>query len=150
MSGAPLRLAVEIDDRSDRRWVELTPSAPDDVERFAAPTLRDAAQRTARSPLPAFVDLDVYLAETVSTAFAGYARLHPEWTPGSPTESLVHAGTASTLAGLLWDIWAARVADGVTLRSADPHLVRRVVSEVLPLLTVRGLAVETRSTASVA
>ena len=45
MSGAPaLRLAVE----ADGQWRELTAAGPGRVERFRAPALRDAADKTAR------------------------------------------------------------------------------------------------------
>lgn len=145
-----LRLAVDVGD-SESGWIELTPAAPGEVERFTAPTLHDAAVRTARSTRASFVDLDVFLADSVPAAFDGLARNRPGWTPGARGDSLVHAGTPSTLAGLLWDIWAARVADGVTLRGDDPHrLTHRVVAEILPLLAARGLVVQTRSSAAVA
>jgi len=146
-SVAGLRIAVEFPG-DPREWVELTPDAPGQTERFRAPTLRDAAARTARSTNASFVDLDVFLAESVPDAFAGLAARRPGWSPGTRTESLVHAGTPSTLAGLLFDIWTARVADGVVLRSDDPlALSRQIVGDVLPLLSARGLPAQTRSTA---
>ncbi|QKT07193.1 hypothetical protein HUN08_08285 [Gordonia sp. X0973] len=148
MSAHPFRLAVE---SADGAWIEITPQRPEPVRRFRAPTLRDAADHAARSPGAAFVDLDVYLADTVAAAFDGLARLRPGWTPGAVTATVVHAGTPSTLAGLLWDMWAAHVADGVTLRSEAPEaLAHTVATAVIPLLTARGLAVESGSAAAVA
>ncbi|MFT3899923.1 MAG: hypothetical protein QM728_06735 [Gordonia sp. (in: high G+C Gram-positive bacteria)] len=133
-----LGLAVETADS----WVPLTPATETEVERLRAPTLRDAAHHTARSDRQVYIDVDVFLSDSVGAAFCGLARVRPGWAPGRADESLVHAGTPATLAGLLWDIGAARVADGVTLRSAAPGVaVERILAEVLPLLASRGIAV---------
>jgi hypothetical protein len=44
------------------------------------------------------------------------------------------------LAGLIWDIWAARVADGITLRSDVPAvLLSQVLETVLPELEAHGV-----------
>ena len=130
MSGAPaLRLAVE----ADGQWRELTAAGPGRVERFRAPALRDAADKTARCAAAAFVDLDVYLADSVPAAFAGLARQRPGWVPGRREGTLVHAGTPATLAGLLADIWSVKVAHGVTLRpiepaALEPRLAEQIIS----------------------
>ncbi len=139
MSGAAaLRLAVE----ADGQWREVTAAGPGRVERFRAPALRDAADKTARCAAAAFVDLDVYLADSVPAAFAGLARQRPGWVPGRREETLVHAGTPATLAGLLADIWSVRVAHGVTLRPAEPAaLGQRLAEQVIPLLAERGVLV---------
>lgn len=139
MSTAPaLRLAVE----ADGRWRELTQPGPGRVERFRAPALRDAADMTARCAAAAFVDLDVHLADSVPAAFAGLARQRPGWVPGRREETLVHAGTPATLAGLLADIWSVGVAHGVTLRPTEPAAFdRRWAEQVIPLLAARGVNV---------
>lgn len=139
MSGAPaLRLAVE----ADGQWRELTAAGPGRVERFRAPALRDAADKTARCAAAAFVDLDVYLADSVPTAFAGLARQRPGWVPGRREGTLVHAGTPATLAGLLADIWSVKVAHGVTLRPIEPAALEpRLAEQIIPLLAARGVTV---------
>lgn len=138
---APLRLAVHY----DAGWAELTaPGAPaDEVVRLRTGSLREAARQAAQSATPVFVDIDVLLAGSVNEAFLAFTDQRPGWSPGLRAEVIVHPGTPSTLAGLLWDIWAARVADGVTLHATDPHaLTARLLDEVVPLLARRGLNVD--------
>ncbi|MFT4199368.1 hypothetical protein [Gordonia sp. (in: high G+C Gram-positive bacteria)] len=136
-----LHIAVE----GDAGWVELTAGTTGDIHRFRAPDLREAARRTASSDRPAFVDIELYLAESVPQAFAGLRRARPGWRPGATGETLLHAGTAATAIGLLRDIAAVGVADGVTLRPADPSVsAAGLLDELLPALRARGL-VEVRS-----
>lgn len=53
---------------------------------------------------------------------------------------LMYAGTPRGLAGLLADIHALGIADGVTLFTSDPGgEERRVVDDVLPILERKGL-----------
>ena len=111
------------------------------VERFRAPALRDAADKTARCAAAAFVDLDVYLADSVPAAFAGLARQRPGWVPGRREGTLVHAGTPATLAGLLADIWSVKVAHGVTLRpiepaALEPRLAEQIISSTAKLTSL--------------
>lgn len=122
--------------------MELTSSTegPGEITRLRVGALSDAARLAAASVRPAFLDVDVVLADSVNQAFLEFSEQHPHWSPGAGGDAVAHPGTSATLAGLLWDIWAARVADGVTLRSADPdQLLRRTVDEVIPLLESRGL-----------
>jgi hypothetical protein len=77
----------------------------------------------------------------VSRAYAEYAAQHPGWTAGARTGTIVHPGTATTLANLLSDVSAAHVADGVTLRGPDASaLIRVLLDDVAPLLAGRGIA----------
>ncbi|MCV7193604.1 hypothetical protein [Mycolicibacterium brumae] len=148
MRTRPLRIALHTEPEG---WVELTNSAadPGEITRLRVGALSDAARLAAASARPAFVDVDVVLADSVNQAFLEFTELHPQWSPGARADALAHPGTSATLAGLLWDIWAARVADGVTLRSADPEqLLRRIVDEVIPLLESRGLPLELGARAS--
>ena len=135
------RLRIALHTETDG-WVELTApgAAPQEVNRLRVGTLSEAARLAQVSDRPAFVDIDVVLADSVNRAFLEFTEQHPDWFPGARTEAIAHPGTSATLAGLLWDIWAARVADGVTLHSSDPHgLLDRVIDEVIPLLEARGL-----------
>lgn len=138
MTTPPLRIAVHYDDG----WTELTAPATcaDQVTRLRTGSLHEAARQAATAPKPAFIDVDVLLADSVNEAFLAFTDQRPGWTPGAHAEAIVHPGTPATLAGLLWDIWAARVAGGVTLYATDPHaLTQRLLGEVVPLLAGRGL-----------
>ncbi|MGO3326137.1 hypothetical protein [Gordonia sp. (in: high G+C Gram-positive bacteria)] len=130
-----LRIAVESDDTA---WTELTDSSADaPPTRIRSSSLGEAAAATARSTRPVFVDIDVHVADTVKEAFAEYADAHPGWAPGARTGTIVHPGTVGTLVGLLRDIVATGVADGVTLRGpAAMTLVRHVRAEIMPALGV--------------
>ncbi|WP_341267369.1 hypothetical protein [Gordonia malaquae] len=133
-----LRIAVQAD---DAEWIELTPADDTPVTRIRAGSLGEAAHATSRSERPVFVDLDVHVADTVSHAYAEYAAQHPGWTAGARTGTIVHPGTATTLANLLNDVSAAHVADGVTLRGPDASsLIRVLLDDVAPLLAARGIA----------
>lgn len=122
-------------------WVELTESGQSGpIRRLQAPDLGTAQRFTARATDPVFLDLDVELAESVPQAYAAFAAAHPGWEPGMRRPTVVHPGTAATLAGLLADIWLARVADGVTLRSAQPgRLAHRVLTDLRPELSSYGI-----------
>lgn len=140
MTPPPLRLAVHYDDG----WSELTAPrrAADEVSRVRAGSLSEAARLAAAAPRPAFVDVDVLLAGSVNEVFLAFTEQRPGWSPGARAEAIVHPGTPATLAGLLWDIWAARVAPGVTLYATEPAaLTERLLTEVVPLLAARGLVV---------
>ncbi len=133
-----LRIAVEADG-SD--WVELTASDDAPVTRIRTGSLGEAAHVTSRSSRPVFVDLDVHVSDSVAHAYAEYADQHPGWSAGARTGTIVHPGTAATLASLLNDVSAAHVADGVTLRGPDAtSLIRVLLDDVAPLLATRGVA----------
>ncbi|WP_132994183.1 hypothetical protein [Gordonia zhaorongruii] len=129
-----LRIAVEPDESA---WRELTVPQDDvPLHRIRVNGLGDAAQATARSTRPVFVDIDVVVADSVGAAFAEYRARNPGWSPGAHVGTIVHPGTASTLARLLSDIDAARVADGVTLRGPLEHDLIRIVHDVASRLGV--------------
>ncbi|MFT4088343.1 MAG: hypothetical protein QM658_14555 [Gordonia sp. (in: high G+C Gram-positive bacteria)] len=152
LSPAPsLRIAVElIDDEplddasagSAPVWHELT-SAPREAappRRIRVDSLGEAQSSTSRSDDVVFVDVDVLLADSVGAALARYRASNPGWRPGATDTGLVHPGTARSLAGLLWDIWAAQVADGVTLRlRSDDHGSLERLEAVTALLAARGV-----------
>ena len=138
MTPPPLRLAVHY----DHGWTELTAPHQDaeQVSRVRTGSLAEAARLAAATPRPAFLDIDVLLAGSVNEAFVHFTEQRPGWSPGARAETVVHPGTPVTLAGLLLDIWAARVAPGVTLYATDPAaLTERVLDEVVPILAARGL-----------
>ncbi len=138
---APLRLAVQDADG----WTELTaPAQPvDRITRIRAASLSEAARLAATAPRPAFLDVEVLLAPSVREAYADFRRLRPGWSPGARTAVISHPGTVATLAGLLWDVWAAGVAPGVTLLADDPEALTAVVlTRVLPLLETHGLRLD--------
>src|SRR5689334_8757357 len=114
-----LRLAIEF---SPEIWIELTesPVAAGPVRRIRTSTLGQAQKITATAPDPVFVDVRAHLAATTAVAFSEFESLNPDWRPGVHAGEIVHPGTGRSLAGLIWDIWAARVADGITLRSDVP------------------------------
>ena len=131
---APLRIAVASGSHADD-WTELTPPSAGRIERISVSDLGEASAYTARARRPVFVDVDVALADTVAEAFDEFAATRPGWTPGARVGVITHPGTVATLAGLLHDVWAAHVADGVTLLSDDPHELARVLhDDVAPLL----------------
>ena len=134
-----LRLAIEF---SEDIWIELTeaPAVGQPIKRIRTSTLGEAQRITATSHEPVFVDVRAHLAESSACALNEYEELHPTWKPGKRTGEITHPGTGRSLAGLIWDIWAARVADGVTLRSDVPAvLLWQVIDTVLPELEARGI-----------
>ena len=137
----PNDFRIAVADR-DGAWRELTAGDPAPVDRVRAPSLSVAADRAARASKPVFVDVDVVLAESVRAALDLLDERHP----GRPSSSIVHAGTVETLAGLLWDLWAAGVADGVTLIADDAEaLAALITGRVVPLLAARRLPLQLRA-----
>lgn len=157
----PLRVAVELAGRSGPAyWADLTvgragdppldPSAEvPDVVRVRAADLREAgrlrdriraeAAEEGRDPesVTVLVDLEVVLASDARTARA--RRTHPDSGRGDAA-TLSYVGTPHGLAGLIADIHAVRVADGVTLIPlAEPFTVEHLVDGTLPWLQSRGL-----------
>ncbi|MGU3432914.1 hypothetical protein ACNHUS_07830 [Actinomycetes bacterium M1A6_2h] len=134
--------------------VDLTVDAPKlDTVRIQASDLAEAQAQRSRlrkdfvdagqdpDQLSVILDVDVHIAVDARTARKDVAS---SASVPAPT-SLLYVGTASGLAGLIADIKAADVADGVNLH---PILDRndvlvRVVDEVLPWLSSRGVVVDT-------
>ncbi|WP_226438313.1 hypothetical protein [Rhodococcus yananensis] len=157
----PLRVAVELDDRTGAAyWADLTVGAdgagpldlgvdPPSVIRVRASDLREArrirdrirdeASEDGRDPdsLTVLVDIDVVVDHDARVA---RRRAQSEWRHRGGVDSLSYVGTPKGLAGLLADIHAVRVADGVTLVSSPvPFALEHLVDGTLPMLRARGL-----------
>ena len=86
------------------------------------------------------VDLEVLIAADARSARRELARLDSEWGAPRTPVSLQYVGTPLGLAGLIADITAAGVADGVTLLPLTlPGVLEQVVDTTLPWLESRGL-----------
>ncbi|CRK50176.1 conserved hypothetical protein [Rhodococcus sp. RD6.2] len=139
-------------------WVELTSSTldlagdPDSVVRIRAHDLGEAqrrrdvararAERDGRDPdsVAVLLDVEVLLADDHRGARRELARLDAGLREPRVPESISYVGTASGLVGLLADIRAAGVADGVTLLPLVlPQVLDRVVDDVLPVLHEQGV-----------
>lgn len=138
-------------------WVQLTGPAldlddPGSVVRTRAADLgqarraRDAARaraaRDGRDPdaVSVLLDVEVLLADDHRAARLELARLDAGLAEPRVPESISYAGTPVGLAGLLADIRAAGVADGVTLLPLVlPKVLDRVVDDVLPVLHDTGV-----------
>ncbi|MFF0814572.1 hypothetical protein ACFYVR_05365 [Rhodococcus sp. NPDC003318] len=139
-------------------WVQLTSSSldlvgdPGSVVRVRAHDLREAQQRReairarvaedGRDPdsVAVLLDIEVLLADDHRSARRELARLDAGLREPRVPESISYVGSASGLAGLLADIRAAEVADGVTLLPLVlPRVLDRVVDDVLPLLHDSGV-----------
>lgn len=114
-------------------WHELTGGGQQTV-RVAASDLQQA--RRARARIRAADDVAVILDVTVSVA-GDYRSARTAL--GAEPSSVQYAGTVDGLAGLLTDIEAAGVADGVTLISASPRQdLRDLARDVLARMAARG------------
>ncbi|MBJ8346001.1 hypothetical protein [Antrihabitans sp. YC2-6] len=137
-------------------WIELTnPPAldlvaePRKVVRVRAADLREAQRLRAgiradavaagRDPdsVAVLLDIDTIVAESADSARSELAQA------GSPQgRAISYIGTAKGLAGLIADIRAAEVADGVTLRPlAGPGTLEFIVCDVSANLRERGLPI---------
>lgn len=154
-----LHLAVSVDDFDSggtiARWTVLSdPVASNpstDIIRIHAIDLREAQRKTAKkraevaarggdpTHVRVFVDVDVTIAENPRAAYAEWSRLEPaaRRTPSS----LEYVGTARGLAGLIADIHAAQVADGVTLVPHTADVLDRILDEGLSYFEKAGLEV---------
>lgn len=157
----PLRVAVELTGHSGPDyWADLTLGRAGDppldlsadvsnVVRVRAADLREAgklrdriraeAAEEGRDPdsVTVLVDVEVILASDARTART--RRTRPESTRGEAA-TLSYVGTPHGLAGLIADIHAVQVADGVTLIPlAAPFTVEHLVDGTLPWLESRGL-----------
>ena len=142
-------------------WVDLTAdstdqldltSFPPNVVRIRAADLREAQQERARiraelvadgrdpDSVTVLVDLEVLIAGEARAARKELALLDSALaTPRAPV-SLQYIGTPVGLAGLIADIQAAGVADGVTLLPLSlPRVLEQLVDGTLPWLEERGL-----------
>ncbi|MFD4183513.1 hypothetical protein [Rhodococcus sp. NPDC058514] len=144
-------------------WVDLTASAdpgaqldlaavPGAVVRIRAHDLREAQQQRDRiradaaadgrdpDSVTVLLDVEVLLGDDSRSARRELAQLDGDLGGVRVPDSIAYVGTASGLAGLIADISAAGVADGVTLLPLVlPRVLDRVVDEVLPSLHERGL-----------
>lgn len=159
LSAAPLRVAIDLAPVSApgnsrprsavaSLWRELTvPPTSGSGEgrtRISAPYLAEAQRRAAHARrrnagAAVFVDVHAHIADTVSTAFSEYKAHDPRWFPGRLGEDITYVGTHAGLASLVWDIWAARIADGVTLRSHDPQRLLEQFHQIVPWLAAKGV-----------
>ncbi|UYP19358.1 hypothetical protein OED52_01925 [Rhodococcus sp. Z13] len=155
----PLRVAVELaGPAGPDYWADLTlgragdppldlTSASPNVVRVRASDLREAgklrdrvraeAAAEGRDPdsVTVLVDLEVVLASDARTA-----RRRPDAVRRGGAGTLSYVGTPHGLAGLIADIHAVRVADGVTLVPLDASFtVEHLVDGTLPWLESRGL-----------
>jgi hypothetical protein len=129
---ADVRLFVM--DGADGDWSELT-SGGETTVRLAASDLQRAQRGRARIRSDRH-DVDVILDLTVAVAsdFHSVREL-----AAIDDGTLRYAGTVDGLAGLISDIDAAGVADGVTLIASSPRVdLRAVGHDVLARLAVRG------------
>lgn len=101
-------------DTSGANWTEVT-DGDTDVVRFSAPDLKRAQRTRAdlRGDGPVDAVLDVRVA--VAADFRSACRVMASAARGDTEATLRYAGTLDGLAGLVGDIAAAGVADGVTL-----------------------------------
>jgi urease gamma subunit len=121
-------------DGADGSWSELT-SGGEDTVRLAASDLQRAQRGRARIRSE-HEDVAVILDLTVAVA----SDFHSVRDLAAIDDgTLRYAGTVDGLAGLVADIEAAGVADGVTLISASPRVdLRGLGHDVLARLALRG------------
>ncbi|OSC32273.1 hypothetical protein B8W69_00260 [Mycobacterium vulneris] len=157
-----LRIAVDLDgldiaDGAARGWVEITADRPPgETVRIAAPDLRAARRETARlraeahqgrrrtAGVAVLVDLEALTAEQAGTARAQMMRHDEARGVVHRGESLRYVGTPAGLAGLIGDIYAADVADGVTLRPLSLATLDSLCATAPPLLRRFGLTLDAR------
>ncbi|NLG54606.1 MAG: hypothetical protein GX542_03005 [Rhodococcus sp.] len=125
---------------------------PRHVVRIQAADLRDAqrerdrvraeliAQERDPDEVTVLVDLEVLVAADARTARHELARLDSALDAPKTPSSLRYVGTPLGLAGLIADITAAGVADGVTLLPlTQPGVLEQVIDTTLPWLEGRGV-----------
>lgn len=144
-------LSLSSTDASDPRWLTDPPIADtvhiraDDLAaaQLARARLRAShTDRGYRTDAPSVVlDIAVHIAHDARTARAELADAGVH-----APRTVCYIGTPAGLAGLIADIEAAHVADGVTIvPMLDAHRVeleRRVLDEVMPLLGTAGTRLE--------
>ncbi len=137
-------------------WLNLTgvdpaQRRPSSIVRIQAPDLADAQRQTARikaaasgegydsSAVIVLVDLEVMIAHDAPTARRELARLDSRLAAPSVPASLRYVGTPTGLAGLVADIHAVHVADGVTLRPlVNSEVLGHIAFRTLPWLGSSG------------
>jgi alkanesulfonate monooxygenase SsuD/methylene tetrahydromethanopterin reductase-like flavin-dependent oxidoreductase (luciferase family) len=132
-------------------WTEITDAPPSgSVVRIHAADLREGQQARARArsevaeagkdadSVAVFLDIEIHIADDARTARREFAALNAPTVPGS----IRYVGTPSGLAGLIADVKAAEVADGVTLIPLGPidRTLDKVADGVVPWLEDRGVA----------
>ena len=144
-------------------WIELTSSTetddpldlvadPPTVVRIRAADLRDAQRLRAgirsdaiaagRDPdtISVLLDIETMIAPSAFEARIELAQLDAVKPHSSAT--VTYIGTPTGLAGLIADIAATEVADGVTLRPLElPASLEHIVLDVVPALSDRGVTI---------
>jgi alkanesulfonate monooxygenase SsuD/methylene tetrahydromethanopterin reductase-like flavin-dependent oxidoreductase (luciferase family) len=141
--------------------LDLTVDAPTlETVRIQASDLAEAQAQRSRlrqdfaaaghdpDQLAVILDVDTHIAADARTARKDLANSVSVPAP----QSLLYVGTASGLAGLIADIKAADVADGVNLHPIlEQDQVRsRIVDDVLPVLAARGAVLNSEAVAGLA
>lgn len=122
-------------DSSGDNWSELTAGEQPTV-RLAAPDLQRAQRgrariRSDRGDVEVILDVTVAVAPDFRSARDSIGAIDDG--------TLRYAGTVDGLTGLISDIEAAGVADGVTLIAASPRVdLRSLGTDVLQRLATRG------------
>lgn len=131
-------------------WTEITDGLPtSSVVRTQAADLREGQQARARARSEAvgagasadsvgvFLDIEIHIADDARTARREFAALNAPTVPGS----IRYVGTPAGLAGLVADVKAAEVADGVTLIPVGPaqRNLEKIATGVVPWLEDRGV-----------
>lgn len=132
-------------------WTEITDAEPTpSIIRIEAADLREAQQARARlrgeavaagkdaDSVAVFLDVEIHIADDARTARREFAALDASTVPGS----IRYVGTPSGLAGLVADVKAAEVADGVTLIAVgnQARTFEKVAHGVVTWLEDRGVA----------
>lgn len=148
ISAKPLRLIIEL---SDGSLVDLVPldgvgknSPLDRVVRIQASDLRATCRQTSHLHTEAaargdvvtvLVDIEVGIDHDVHAARRSVANLDSPRTP----ETLRYVGTAAGLAGLIADIHALQLADGVALLPLTTLARDLTIDQALPQLATMGI-----------
>lgn len=142
--------AVRVALTASGTWTEITDARPTETfTRVRASDLREGQQARSRAraevveagkdadSVAVFLDIEIYIADDARTARREFVALNAPDVP----DSIRYVGTASGLAGLVADVNAADVADGVTLIPIGPEQrnLERVVGGVVPWLEDRGV-----------
>lgn len=148
--------AVDVDVAALREWLDPTAHHPSGASvRITADDLRAAQRQTANihaavdrsARLPAavdvLVDLEAMTAEQPGTARLLMGRHDTARRALHQPESLRYVGTPAGLTGLIADIYAAGVADGVTLRPLSIATLRDFCTTAPAILRRFGLLIET-------
>ncbi|MBV7707040.1 hypothetical protein [Nocardia nova] len=148
-------------------WLNLTSTdphrrRPPSIVRIQAPDLAAAQQQTARiraaatgegydsSDVIVLVDVEVMVAYDAPTARRELTRLDGHLTAPSVPASLRYVGTPNGLAGLVADIHAVHVADGVTLRPLiNSEVLAHIAFRTLPWLESIGVPLSPQQVAAV-